>query len=652
MFQTNHFISFSWLLLLAMLTCLEVNAQDALKNGLGKAKRAWLEMDYYTKDSSAEAVVLDERVIYKLNRAGHLSWTVRRTIKILTNNGYSYADHSLPVIKKNLQVKEIEGYTYNLTDNGTIKTSMLEASSIMEETNNKGKLVGKTFTMPNVRKGSVIDIYYKLYIKKAENLPPMVFQEDIPVAKSELYVEYPRDYIFENETRSFYPFKVSDMGMNIKDNITFMRFKIEDLPAFKAEKYITAPQDYLTRVDFALRQSPEYRYSISWNSIGRFFVNISTVKNILEKNINTNQVIADSVMVAHEYNKLPAAKALHKLLIEKVTANSIGFIPNAKSVQALLNEGKGSVADVNMAYITLARLAGIDANPILISTRANGRVTKIEKPNPGLFNYLAIKVVIDDKTYLTSAADPFQPFGTLPAYCLNGEGMVINIPSGGATSWIDLTNIGSSTELVNIQVNIDPATQEALVKYHQEYSGYEAAGIRRKLQSEGKENIENGFKEQFDGWEVASVEVTGQEDLEESVALDIEMVNYNLGDADAQTLYIPVNIDQRWQENPLKKQERQYDVDMNYPWTETYMMTIQVPEGYKVESLPESFVYRLPDQSAQFTFGTNNLGQTVKITSQIKFKKAVYKVQEYSAIREIMTNITGRFNEMIVLKKE
>jgi len=649
----------SVLLLLFLCNYNTVYAQDALKDGLGTIDKAWLKMEYYEQDSSAAAVVLDERVMYKIDTRLNLYWTVRRTIKILTPDGFDYADQSLPVFRKDIQIKELQAYSHNLDENGEISTTPLEAGSLMDETNAKGRTVAKIFTMPNVRKGTVIDLYYQLYFNDSPVLPPWTFQEKVPVAKSALYAEYPNQLQFEASTRSYYPFTIKNAGSNPDTKTNYIRLEIENLPAFKNEKFITIPADYLTRVEFNIARVSGSRdvygnvrkvdFRDTWDDLGNQFVNTDNVKSFLVASPNFNKLLADSIREANNYEPLAIAKSLHSYLVNKVTTKRFGIVPSTRNVKVLLKNGEGSVPDINMAYVLLARRTGLQANPVWISTRANGRVTRLNTPGYQLFNYLAVKLNIEGKVYLTTAADPLQPFGNLPAYCLNGEGLAIS--KNGTVEWVPLIGTGNSTEFVNVQVNIDPESQETKVKYHQEFNGYEATGLRKKLVNNGEEKLKEGLTEKFDGWEMESFAIKGHENLEQSVSIDLEMVNYSFADGAGETLYIPVNIDQRWKDNPLKKEERKFSVDMNYPWAETYMMVLQVPEGYQVESLPESIVYRLPDQSAQFTFGANSLGKMVQITSRIQFKKAVYTVGEYPGIKDIMSSITGRFNEMIVLKK-
>ncbi len=44
-------------------------------------------------------------------------------------------------------------------------------------------------------------------------------------------------------------------------------------------------------------------------------------------------------------------------------------------------------------------------------------------------------------------------------------------------------------------------------------------------------------------------------------------------------------------ENPFKQEVREYPVDFGYPKQEKYNININIPEGFVVESMPESYEY-------------------------------------------------------------
>ena len=61
---------------------------------------------------------------------------------------------------------------------------------------------------------------------------------------------------------------------------------------------------------------------------------------------------------------------------------------------------------------------------------------------------------------------------------------------------------------------------------------------------------------------------------------DIEIIN--------DKIYVSPMLFLAAKENPFKQEVREYPVDFGYPKQEKYNINIDIPEGYVVESMPES----------------------------------------------------------------
>ena len=70
--------------------------------------------------------------------------------------------------------------------------------------------------------------------------------------------------------------------------------------------------------------------------------------------------------------------------------------------------------------------AGLEANPVILSTRNNGYVGSITFPNISKFDYVIGHVKIGEKEYLLDATEPYGMPNILPVRCLNGEGLLVN----------------------------------------------------------------------------------------------------------------------------------------------------------------------------------------------------------------------------------
>jgi hypothetical protein len=82
------------------------------------------------------------------------------------------------------------------------------------------------------------------------------------------------------------------------------------------------------------------------------------------------------------------------------------------------------VGDINLSLVAAFRAAGLPADPVILSTRANGFPIEVH-PVITDFNYVIATLKLGDKQYLLDATDDFLPFGLVPEKCINGKGRVL-----------------------------------------------------------------------------------------------------------------------------------------------------------------------------------------------------------------------------------
>ena len=101
--------------------------------------------------------------------------------------------------------------------------------------------------------------------------------------------------------------------------------------------------------------------------------------------------------------------------------------------------------------------------------------------------------------------------------------------------------------------------------------------------------------------------------------------------------------------NKLTQKERNYPVDLIYPEDAQFEISMKIPEGYQVSSLPESYSMDNNLAEIKLTYVLND--HVVSIVGNYNFKKSIYTSKEYSRIKFYFDTIIKKFNEHIVLEK-
>jgi len=84
----------------------------------------------------------------------------------------------------------------------------------------------------------------------------------------------------------------------------------------------------------------------------------------------------------------------------------------------------GNSAEINLMLVSMLRQANLEANPVLISTRANG-ISLF--PSSTAFNVVIASVVVDGKLVLLDATSKYATPGILPIRDLNWFGRLIKM---------------------------------------------------------------------------------------------------------------------------------------------------------------------------------------------------------------------------------
>ncbi len=665
------------LLLLLGLLCGSA-ASNAQNIKFGKVDEAELAMKTYEQDTSAAAVVLsDVGYSYFIYSKGFKIVFERHTrIKILKKSGYDAANIAVPYYQRNAKretVSSIKGFTYNL-EGGKVSKDKLESKAMFEEQTGEN-WYAKKFTMPNVKEGSVVEYSYTITSDFLYNLREWEFQTAIPVAYSEYKVRIPEYFNYKLEQQGYLPFDVSTTtrgqdhftvtwsaeitpGLNggrtsggstqvDAQNITY-NWAVKNAPALRPEKYITTIRDYQSKVDFELEtvRFPGEKIQTmtgNWEQVTKEMLESENFGlQLNRKGFFKNEVAA----VVAKYSK-PEERmaAIHDLVKKSVKWNSKYGIYTTNSLKKTFESHGGSAADINLLLTSMLKEAGIDAAPVLISTREHGRAS-YGSPMLNKFNYVIAHAAIDGKEYLLDATDPLLAPGMLPVRCLNGQGRLMKLSD---QRWVGLVPAGRYTKVFNGKLAIDEKG-EMTGTANESNGGYNALYLRQTILEEGEEKYKERIEKEIGNFKVEKPVLQNLNELGSELNISYNMSASGNGQVNS-VLYINPMLGHGEKENPFKLEERLYPVDFAVPIDETYLCSITIPEGYEVEESPKGAVIALPDNGGRFMYVIQKEGNTIQIMSKINIAKPVFFAQEYGYLKEFYDQIVGKHAEQIVLKR-
>jgi hypothetical protein len=656
-----------WLLTAALFTCAQEKKAKSKDFKYGKISPAEFEIKANGADSAASAVVLFDvgRGWFDLNpKTGDFMYVMERHVryKIFDKSGYDYANLELELYKKNgyeTALDQMDGATYSM-ENGKMTIDKINKDSKFTEKQDKNYTI-KKFTLPNVKKGSVIEYKYRLKSDFIFTLRSWNFQREIPTLHSEYKITIPEwykyrvtggGYVFLNprEERTNETFNTPDGLVSL--TCLKMNYYADSVPALKKESFVTTMRDHVSRVGFELASitvpGQVYReFTSTWpqlikglksdENFGGFINRKSYVKTLVKSIVkeNTNPDTTLKLIFNYVKNNIKWNDDHH-------------FYTSDVNPKTIFEKKTGNSADINLSLYMLLTEAGITASPVLLSTRDNGAHPGL--PMLSVFNNVIVLAAAGDKQILLDATDKNHFPGLISYDDLNHEGFQIDLTQENG-KWISLDDNSLSRKVITYALSLTDENKMT-GKLYMSSTNYEGLNRRNEyLSATNQEDFLKTYKTGRTGLAIKNYQIGNLDKLTEPLTETMDVIiEDNVEEAGNLAYFMPL-LFERTKENPFKLEDRKFPVDFGYATEEIYRLTIDLPKNYQLDKAPKNEKVILPDESASFSFIFAAEGNQMMITSKITVKKPVYTNEEYTYLRELFKNIVRKQSEQIVLKK-
>ncbi|HYE56153.1 MAG TPA: transglutaminase domain-containing protein [Chitinophagaceae bacterium] len=650
-----------------------LNAQDKTNVKFGKVDPADFDLSAHKFDTSAGAVYIADvgSTDFEGNNDGWFSLYYKRQvrIKILNKNGFDAASFEIPIYVNGTaeeRVEKLKATTYNLEDGKVVQTR-LEEKSVFKDKISRNLSV-KKFTMPAVKEGSIVEVSYTVKSDFIRNLQPWNFQGRYPRIWSEYMVRIPEcfNYVFLSQGYHAYHIKtqnitfktyslVEDLGTQgnrtytMKANVYDNRWVMKDVPPLKEEAFVTSLNNYISSIQFQLSEFREplvaRRIMSDWFKVSDELLKDEDFGQAIDKSNNWLDDDMKSI-TGGAGNALEKAKKVYAYVRSNFTCTDHSAIYLQNPLRTVFKNRNGSVSEINMLLIAMLKHEGINAQPVLLSTRNNGLTHEVY-PLMDRFNYVIAGVNIDDKTYYLDATEPKLGFGKLPIRCYNGHARIIDASKPYAV-YFQPDSLKETKMTSVFIINDDKGKVQGTLTSKLGY--FESLGVREKMNEGSKDEYLKTLKKSYPSeYELSSLEFDSLNNFEQPVQMKY---NIELNGFAEDIVYFNPMLVEGYKDNYFKAAERKYPVEMPYTFDEIYIFNMQVPEGYVVDELPKSSKVSFNDDEGYFEYMISLNGNTVMLRSRIKFNKAIFQPDDYEGLRSFFDHIVKKHGEQIVFKKK
>lgn len=637
----------------------------------GTVSKKDLEVSIYPIDSHAHAVVLSHigETWVEGNSDGWFSLITRihKVTHILNDNGYDEANVEVRLYGAGDQeaITKFRGTTYNL-ENGKVVESKISRSALIKDRVDRERTLVK-FTMPNVKKGSIIEYTYEVRSDYITYPDPWFFQSTTtPVLWSEYTLGIPQFFQYQLSSRGF---RSLDMHETSRKQTTFRvsnnrtaghtratdfvaevlrhRWGMKNVPQLKPEPFTRSIRNHLARMEFQLDSyhPPLERKSVlgSWTDVTKRMLESEHFGKHLSSNNNWMRNELGHV-IGSETDALKIARAVYFHVRDEFKTTGDNSLFMSDNLRSIYKARSGSPNELNVLLTAMLRNIGFEATPVMLSTAAHGYAIPAV-PLINSMNYIICAVTVDGNEYFLDAGQPNLAFGKLSPYCYNG--FAVRITPAAEPLHFSSDSLTEQTTLTLIFSNTNDGY---LGKVRKEAGYYASLDLRNKYNSaKEKELREEATRNHGDAFRLSDFKIDGVNDDEKPAITEYGL---SLTSDSEDIIYLNPLFGYGIGKNPFVSVERHYPVEFPFQTDEIIRGSMDIPKGYVIDELPKQVMVYLDNQKTSFfEYRITTSENIISYLCRTKIGQTLFLPAQYQVLRDFFNYVVQKQQEQIVFKK-
>lgn len=629
----------------------------ALVSGFGQHSEDWLPItaqDLQIKDVPGDPGAPAIQLYYADFRDDvHQSEFIYKRIKVLTEKGKQYAD---------VEIELPPHYSFSDLQARTIhpdKRIIEFRGKPFEKTVVKylgEKLIAKTFTLPAVTTGSIVEYKYRFSWTQGFPDPTWTVQHGLYTVKEDFLLRrytgpMPTRHI-SDETELSYVSSNMPAGVFPKDTGPAVELEVKNIPAFTPEVYMPPEANFKAQVQFFYGGREIESPDIFWSDVGQDWY--TKAEHFIADHEQLKKAAAGIIG-----NETDPEKQLRKIYARaQQTRNSSyedergvegGPLKPNGNVMDVFSRGYGSQNEIAELFTALARAAGFSADVL----RASSRRDRIFDPKLLSENQLGTEIVRVKMSGSVLFLDPgarFCPFGLVgwtatsaPALVLDKNGgSFIVVPTAAADKSVTrraaevvLNSDGSLKGEITIEFKGNEALKRRLAALNTD-----DAGRRQRLEAELRSWLPPGSLVQLR-------EVQGWESSEEPLVARFSVELADFATVAEKRLIFAANVFRSPETQAFTSAERKYPVYFPYTYEVIDKVEVRVPAGYRLETVPNG--QDVKSSSTRFITTRSLREDQLLLTRALVVNSIYFQPEQYGTLKDFFSKLKDADEEQIVL---
>lgn len=573
---------------------------------------------------------------------------IRTRIKILKPTGSEEGNIKLRYYHAGEveKITNLSAVTINYDAQGTKKMATLTNKDI-HYTKEDQYYTTITFSMPDVREGSIIEYSYISERRNYKVIDYWYFQDELPV----LHALF--DYtIMPGAEFSYRVLKSSELPINLKENKTEGRliFTMDNLPGVSDEPFMDAKRDYLSRVELQMNSVgssiERQKFVATWPELTQELLRDEDFGQAIQKKIaGTEELISQAKMIGEVKDRM---NFIYRNVQQRLNWDRYIGIYATEKLKTVWEKKQGSTAEINIILLNLLNAAEVPASPLLVSDRSHGKVST-SHPFISQFSKVVAYVEIGGKPYFLDASGNQVKTELIPESLLNTQGYLVERKTSRFVKISDPLHFEKRNVSIAGKISDMGILTGQVFVSDQDYARMRREPeVRRSAQSYIREIYVDPYaRMKVDSFVIRNLE-------HDSLSLD-QLVNFNFELEKTGDYYLLTpNLFGGIEKNPFLADNRYTEINFGCKKLVTFSESFELGEGFVIEALPKAMALRTADTGLLVSRMTDQTpdGKRFVVKMRLEINKTLYTAAEYESVKEFFKKMYGVLNDPIVLKKK
>jgi transglutaminase-like putative cysteine protease len=583
-------------------------------------------------------------------------------IKILTDEGRKYGNVEIPFFRETEDLANVRARS--IKPDGSIAEF---DGKVFEKPLGKergSRFMAKSFTLPDVQVGSVIEYYFTHDFRQ-----DLVYQHTVMLYGSQWILS--SDLFTKSARFSLKPYTASYSTMQLHwtwhdlptgsvpkqgpDRI--VRMEASNIPAFQTEDFMPPANELKSRVDFIYTDElPEDNPDKFWKKVG------SKRNGQLESFVGKRKAMEEAVAQIVSPNDPPEVK-LRKIYdrVQQIRNESYELRKTeqeekrdkekpVENVEDLWKRGYGNGVQLTWLYLALVRAAGFEAYGCWVSGRSeyffNPKIMEAGKLNSNV-----VLVKLNGKDLYFDPGAEFTPFGLLTWSETGVLGLRLDKDGG---TWIQTTLPAASDSRMERKATLrltDSGDLEGKITVT--YTGLEAMyhrlDVRHADDVARKKFLEDRLKFQVPA--AVEAELVNQPDWsgsETPLVAEFDLKIPGWASPAGKRVVLPAAIFTAVEKHIFEHTNRVHPIYFEYPYEKLDDLTIELPLGWSVSSVPPA--HTQDGHVVSYSLKVENGKDTLHLTRKLTVDFLILEQKYYGALRNFFQVVRTGDEEQIVLQ--